>query len=1059
VSDHEQNWQKMIRDLNERAKELACLYRVEEVLQQGDRSVGEAIRTIVEFLPAGWQYSHICRVRFTLDWEVYTSEDFRESPWVQSSPIVVEGQTVGKIEIFYLQEVGSADRSAFLDEEQKLLDTIAERFGHFLFQKKLKETVRQWQAAQAQPGKAGSRQWQMVLELTARTDPRLFAKVSRKMLNYLCWIGIDEARLLLQSVGLKDNVLVTQAVFELNKPSEKKAIVSAGQFSRRVFEVAQANLSDEEILRNVQKWIRENRLGFLIKALENQDTSLSDIFDAVSRFHHLESEDVEITPYSRQNINVLLIHRLFTQQLDYIHIAREYIDLKDVHEILRRTIFPANSHGQLGGKSAGLFLASQVLKRFASEDPDLARVRLPKTWYITSDGLQTFLNYNDLEEMLEQKYKSVEQIRDEYPNIIQIFKNSIFPAEIVNWLTACLDDFGEVPIIVRSSSLLEDRVGTSFSGKYKSLFLANQGTKNERLAALMDAVAEVYASVFAPDPIEYRRERGLTDFHEEMGIMIQEVVGARVGRYFFPEFSGVAFSNNEFRWSPRIRREDGLLRMVPGLGTRAVDRLSDDYPRLLAPGQPSLRVNATVDEILYYSPRQIDVIDLQNNSFSTVDLKALLRECGDSYPGVENIFSVHLDGHLAVKNRLALDFERDELVATFEGVVAGTSFVRDIKALLDLLRDRLGKPVDVEFAVSGGRIYLLQCRSQSSSDDDRSVPIPKDIPAERVLFSARKYVSNGRVPPISHVVLVDPEGYSALPDAEHLKRVGRAIGRLNSLLPKRQFLLMGPGRWGSRGDIRLGVPVTYSEINNTAALIEIARKKGNYLPDLSFGTHFFQDLVEAGIRYLPLYPDESGILYNQDFLRSASNVLPELLPEYADLSAVLRVIDVPSQTGGQVLWLALNADADQALAYLDSPGTVPQLEKTSQAAPALEAGEHWRWRMRMAERLGRQLDPRRFGVVAAYVIGSSKNATAGPASDLDLLIHFRGSEQQRRELLAWLEGWSLSLAEMNYVRTGIRLERLLDVHLVSDEDVSRRSSYAVKIGAVTDPARPLPLGQ
>jgi predicted nucleotidyltransferase len=113
----------------------------------------------------------------------------------------------------------------------------------------------------------------------------------------------------------------------------------------------------------------------------------------------------------------------------------------------------------------------------------------------------------------------------------------------------------------------------------------------------------------------------------------------------------------------------------------------------------------------------------------------------------------------------------------------------------------------------------------------------------------------------------------------------------------------------------------------------------------------------------------------------------------------------------------------------------------------------------MAERLARQLDPRRFGVEAAYVIGSSKNATAGPASDIDLLIHFRGSEQQRGELLAWLEGWSLSLAEMNYVRTGIRLERLLDVHLVSDEDVSRRSSYAVKIGAVTDPARPLPLGK
>jgi pyruvate,water dikinase len=1059
VSDHEQNWQSMVRDLSERAKELACLYRVEEVLQQGDRPVGEAVRAIIEVIPAGWQYSHICRVRLTLDWEVYTSDDFRESPWVQSSPIVVEEETVGSIEVFYLQEVGSADRSAFLDEEQKLLDTIADRFGHFLFQKKLKETVRQWQAAQAQLGEAGSRQWQMVLELTERTDPRLFAKISRKMLNYLCWIGIDEARLLLQSVGLKENTRVPQSVFESNKPSEKKAIVSAGVFSRRVFAVARANLSDEEILKNVQKWIRENRVGFLVKTLENLDTSLSDIFDAVSRFHHLEAEDVEITPYSRQNINVLLIHRLFTQQLDYIHIAREYIDLRDVHEILRRTIYPQNSHGQLGGKSAGLFLAAQILKRFAAEDPDLARVRIPKTWYITSDGLQTFLNYNDLEEMLEQKYKSIEQIRDEYPNIVQIFKNSIFPAEIVNWLTACLDDFGEVPIIVRSSSLLEDRAGTAFSGKYKSLFLANQGSKHERLSALIDAVAEVYASVFAPDPIEYRRERGLTDFHEEMGIMIQEVVGSRVGHYFFPEFSGVAFSNNEFRWSPRIRREDGLLRMVPGLGTRAVDRLSDDYPRLLAPGQPGLSVNATVDEILYYSPRRIDVIDLKNNSFATVDLKELLREYGDSYPGVENIFSTYTEGHLAVKNRLALDFTRDELVATFEGVVSGTSFVRDIKALLDLLRDRLGRPVDVEFAVNGGRIHLLQCRSQSSSDDDRAVPIPKDVPPERVLFSARKYVSNGRVPPISHVVLVDPEGYTALPDAEELKRVGRAIGRLNSLLPKRQFILMGPGRWGSRGDIKLGVPVTYSEINNTAALIEIARKKGNYLPDLSFGTHFFQDLVEAGIRYLPLYPDELGALYNEDFLQRAHNVLPELLPEYADLAPVLRVIDVPSETHGQVLWLAMNADADEALAYLDSPGIVPLPEKAMETAPALEAGEHWRWRMRMAERLARQLDPKRFGVEAAYVIGSSKNATAGPSSDIDLLVHFRGSEQQRQVLLAWLEGWSLSLAEMNYVRTGIRLDRLLDVHLVTDEDFSRRSSYAVKIGAVTDPARPLPLGK
>ena len=129
-----------------------------------------------------------------------------------------------------------------------------------------------------------------------------------------------------------------------------------------------------------------------------------------------------------------------------------------------------------------------------------------------------------------------------------------------------LDDFKDQPLIVRSSSLLEDRMGSSFSGKYKSLFLANQGGKRERLEALTDAIAEVYASTFGPDPIGYRAERGLLDFAEEMGIMIQEVVGTRVGDYFMPAFAGVAFSRNEFRWSPRIRREDGLLRLVPGLG-------------------------------------------------------------------------------------------------------------------------------------------------------------------------------------------------------------------------------------------------------------------------------------------------------------------------------------------------------------------------------------------------------------------------------------------------------------------------------------------------------------
>jgi predicted nucleotidyltransferase len=327
------------------------------------------------------------------------------------------------------------------------------------------------------------------------------------------------------------------------------------------------------------------------------------------------------------------------------------------------------------------------------------------------------------------------------------------------------------------------------------------------------------------------------------------------------------------------------------------------------------------------------------------------------------------------------------------------------------------------------------------------------------VFTARKYISNGRVPDLTHIVYVVPEHYGRLGSAEELKRVGRAVGLLNSLLPKRQFLLMGPGRWGSRGDIKLGVPVSYSEINNTAVLIEIARRKGNYMPDLSFGTHFFQDLVESSIRYLPLYPDESETIFNDDFLQNTRNVLPELLPEFADLGQTLRVIDVGEETNGEILRVLMNAEMDEALAYLTPPNKGQVYEKAPQPSSSLQPGENWRWRMRSAERIASMLDPKRFGVEAIYVIGSTKNATASPASDIDLLVHFRGTEQQKRELLAWFEGWSLSLAEMNYMRTGFNNEHLLDIHMVSDEDIERKTSYAVKIGAVTDPARPLPLSR
>jgi hypothetical protein len=251
--------------------------------------------------------------------------------------------------------------------------------------------------------------------------------------------------------------------------------------------------------------------------------------------------------------------------------------------------------------------------------------------------------------------------------------------------------------------------------------------------------------------------------------------------------------------------------------------------------------------------------------------------------------------------------------------------------------------------------------------------------------------------------------------------------------------------------------VTYSDINNTAMLIEVARQRGNYLPELSFGTHFFQDLVEASIRYLPLYPDDPTTVFNELFFRRSRNVLQELLPEFAHFAETLRVTDVPMETGGLILRVLMNADLDQAVGFLSPPQQ--KIGSIESEVESIDRGtnEHWRWRFRMAQRIAADLDPQKFGVKAFYLIGSTKNATAGPASDIDILLHFQGNEEQMKGLLLWLEGWSRCLAEINFLRTGYRTDGLLDVHLVTDRDIAKHSSFAVKIDAVTDPARKLPM--
>jgi len=1047
--------ESLIYELKERAKELNCLYNIEEALNERDTTVDAAFKKIVEAIPGGWQHPEITEAKITYREKVYKTKGFVYTPWLLSEPIVVQGMEMGAVIVAYSEDKASKNETPFLKEEIKLLKTIADRLGHFILHQDLKNVFSDLREATAHMNRSAKGEWRIVLDMIRKTDPNLFLSIARKMLHMLCWNGIEEAEELSRESSIAMKSKDGEYDEDENKPKKKMIINNYDDYIEKILSLADKYIYDEEILARVQKWIQEDKSSGLVKALETKDTSLADIADAIRKHYHLAPEKFELSPSTIKGLRVSLLRRFFTEDLNYIRVAKDYVKLTDFYKLIDKMIYTPSSRGTLGGKSSGLFLAASILQKQSEEEELLKNVKIPKTWYVASDGVLSFMQYNNLEEVLEQKYKDIDEVRLEYPHIVQLFKNSQFPPDMLKGISMALDDFGEAPIVVRSSSLLEDQMGASFSGKYKSLFLANQGPKSERLNALTDAIAEVYASTFGPDPIEYRAERGLLDFHEEMGVMIQEVVGNRIGKYFMPSYAGVAFSNNEFRWSPRIKREDGLVRIVLGLGTRAVDRIGDDFPVLITPGQPNLNVNVTTEDIVKYAPKKMDVINLETNQFETITVEEFINAYGAQLPGMNKIFSVY-DGHMLRQPMgIAVNQGSGELIVTFEGLRKNSDFVKRMDLILKTIQNCLKTPIDLEFASNGVDLFLLQCRPQSFSKENAGDQIPKDVPKDKIIFSAKKYVSNGKVPEITQIVYVDPQKYSELTSREDFLHVGRAVGKLNQLLPKRKFILMGPGRWGSRGDIKLGVNVTYSDINNTAMLIEIARKKGSYLPDLSFGTHFFQDLVEASIRYLPLYPDDEGIEFNENFLLNSKNVMKNLIPEYSHLSDVVRVIDVPQSTGGKILKVFVNAEIDEAIAILDTPHGEIQIEESHYYVyEEKQASDHWKWRLNMAQRLANDLDMNFYKVKGVYLFGSVKNAVAGPGSDIDLIIHLENKNMLDR-LECWLKGWSLALSEINFLRTGYQSSGLLDLYFVTDEDIKNKNNYAGKIGAAIDPARPL----
>ncbi len=760
--------------------------------------------------------------------------------------------------------------------------------------------------------------WRQQFEKLRQRRPEVANRVCRRLLRDLQRKGLVDLEALGELAAALNSGGATRAL-DPNRPKPKMNSDARQELYDLALEYAERYLEPSEISATILLVEKRMLVQEGARLAEDPDTPLSVLRDKIHEFLDFAPGEAVAPPEDVIGTRAALVRRFLTDQLDFISVAKRYIRVLEFGEVLDHIIPTDGRHGRLGGKAAGLILAHSILKQAKREGRFEGEWDVPTSYFLPSNGILEFIEHNGLEEVINVKYKTSEEVREEYPLVERLFKSGTFSPTIHKGLGEMLYQLGEVPLVVRSSSLLEDRIGHAFSGKYKSLFISNSGPIEMRLAELEDAIAEVYASIFHPDPIEYRRERGLIDFQEEMGVLIQQVVGREIGGMLCPVFAGVAFSRCEMRWSPRIRHTDGMARLVLGLGTRAVDRTVDDYPVLVALEQPALRAVQQPDEVYRYSQHGVDVVDLRENQFESMPLADFMKRVGRKLPMMNRIFSLYRDRQILPMVGVMAQLDPDELVVTFDGTLR-SPFPRELKKMLDLLEEGLGEGVDVEFAHDGDMLYMLQCRALSRGSAAQHIAVP-DVPDRLKVFSANRYVQMGQARDLEYVVLVDPRDYESLATREEMLRVARAVGAVNKLLPEKRFLLMGPGRWGSRGDIKLGVPVTYADICHTTILVEIARKKGSYVPDVSFGTHFFNDLVESGIHYLPLYPDDDEVVWNEDFLDGSVNCLAEIVPDYADMAGVVRVIRVADAADGKLLQVIMDAEADRALAFLAEPQT------------------------------------------------------------------------------------------------------------------------------------------
>ncbi|MCD8019713.1 MAG: PEP/pyruvate-binding domain-containing protein [Clostridiales bacterium] len=667
---------------------------------------------------------------------------------------------------------------------------------------------------------------------------------------------------------------------------------------------------DDMYLHPLKVWNRYSESMFLPHLWKKETGTMQLVKDGVgmSRYYRVR-EDTEIPSVDLQTDSYDRFFTLaklqyaagtFTKETEQLIVESTMTKDKKMQKLIRQYFRPSDyfnlrdrmiGSGAIGGKACGMLLARRIIER---ELPQYRHLYEPHdSYYIGSDVFYTYIVANDC--WVERiKQRTEEGYFTAADTLKECFLNGTFPPNIREQFRSTLEYFGQNPIIVRSSSFLEDGFGNAFAGKYESYFCSNRGTPEERLEEFEQAVRMVYASTMDISALEYRRQRGLEKKDEQMAVLVQRVSGSYYGDIYMPAAAGVGYSYSTYKWMEDINPNAGMLRLVVGLGTKAVDRTKQDYPRLVNLDRPTVTVAKNVAEKHRFSQHYLDVLDLSGNGLTEKSLNEIL-------PLMPKWMKTMLLEHDTDAEQRLFDMGRPRNVwfVSCQKLLQNKEFTSLMKDVLQTLQRVYGNPVDIEYTINISEtgefvVNLLQCRPLYVGKDGGRVDMP-DLSEEDCFFDIKDAsMGQSSIRDLSVVVQVDPKLYYEYPYAKK-HDVATAIGEINrycrELGMDKKTMLTVPGRIGTSSP-ELGVPVAFADISGFCSICEVSDSRAGYMPELSFGSHMFQDLVEAEIFYGAIYEDKKTRHFNRDYFEGCADLFDEACPKRPELKYMIRVWDL-----------------------------------------------------------------------------------------------------------------------------------------------------------------------